>query len=555
VNNGAGELRDAIFHKAIFSDPDGVAQGVVGAILDITDLKRATERLLLQESALAAAANGIVITDEKGVIVWANPSFSTLTGYPTEEVIGKMPSMLKSGRQTEAFYQELWSNILKGNVWRGELANKRKDGSIYDEEMTITPVKDPTGKVTHFVAIKQDVTQRKQLEAQYLRAQRMEGIGMLAGGIAHDLNNVLAPIIMAIQILREIHPDDETAEILAGLQGSAQRGADIVRQVLTFARGIKGERLLLTPKHLIKDMVRVAKEAFPRNIGVHSSVSADLWDVMGDPTQLHQVLLNLCVNARDAMPDGGTLTISAYNKTAPATIGLMGVNIPEGDYTVISVKDSGQGISPEIQERIFEPFFTTKDQGKGTGLGLSTVMGIVKSHHGYIQLLSAPGKGAEFQIYLPAIKVGAHEAIVAEENSLPEGHGELVLLVDDEEMIRLVGRDILTRHGYRVIVAGDGTEAMAVMAQQLGKVHLVITDIMMPYMDGVALVRSLRKMAPEVKILACSGLASGASMTDKVDELKRLGVSPVLHKPFTARKLLVNVRRVLNNEPLESDVI
>lgn len=555
MKHASGEERDVIFHKASFLNADGQVGGIIGAFIDVTEMKRAHERLLLQESALNAAANGIVITDNKGHILWANPAFTALSGYLPEEVIGQTPSILKSGRQTPEFYHELWQTVLKGNVWRGELTNKRKDGSIYDEEMTITPVRDAAGVVTNFIAIKQDVTQRKQLEAQYLRAQRMEGIGMLAGGIAHDLNNVLAPIIMSIQILKEIHPDDETAEILVGLQESAQRGADIVRQVLTFARGIKGDRLLLAPKHLIKDMVRVAKEAFPRNIGVHSDVSGDLWNVMGDPTQLHQVLLNLSVNARDAMPDGGTMTIRAYNTTLAEDTALMGVKMAVGDYTVISVKDSGMGISPELQERIFEPFFTTKDQGKGTGLGLSTVMGIVKSHHGYIKLVSAPGKGADFQIYLPAVKTGEHELVPDEETSLPEGHGELVLLVDDEEMIRMVGRDILTRHGYRVLLAGDGTEAMATIAQQLGKVHLVITDIMMPYMDGVALVRGLRKMAPEIKILACSGLASGASMTNKVDELKRLGVHPILHKPFTARKLLVNVSHILRNEPIETDGI
>jgi two-component system cell cycle sensor histidine kinase/response regulator CckA len=555
IKQPSGVVRDVIFHKASFLDANGQIGGIIGAFIDITEAKRAHERLLLQESALRAAANSIVITDRKGAIVWANPAFTALTGYTPEEVIGQTPRVLKSGRQTDQFYHELWQTILKGNVWRGELTNKRKDGSIYDEDMTITPVRDAAGNVTHFVAIKQDVTQRKQLEAQYLRAQRMEGIGMLAGGIAHDLNNVLAPIIMSIQILKELHPDDDTAEILVGLQDSAQRGADIVRQVLTFARGIKGERLLLTPKHLVKDMVRVAKEAFPRNITISSDVADDLWNVMGDPTQLHQVLLNLCVNARDAMPDGGMLTVNAYNTSLTDGTGVLGTKMAAGDYTVLSVKDSGMGIPYDIQERIFEPFFTTKDQGKGTGLGLSTVMGIVKSHHGYIRLLSEPGKGAEFQIYLPAIKTGERDLKTEPQNTLPEGHGELVMLVDDEEMIRMVGKDILSRHGYRVILASDGTEAMALMAQQIGKVHLVITDIMMPYMDGVALVRGLRKMAPEVKILACSGLASGASMTNKVDELKRLGVHPILHKPFTARKLLVNVNHVLHDEPIETEGI
>lgn len=553
ARNFKGDRRDVIYHKASFLNAEGKIGGIIGGCVDVTEDKKVHERLLLQESALKTAANAIVITDRKGTIQWVNPAFASLTGYSAEEAIGQNPRLLKSGRQTDEFYKNMWALILKGNVWRGELSNKRKDGSIYDEEMTITPVRDVAGHITHFIAIKLDVTQRKQMEAQYLRAQRMEGIGMLAGGIAHDLNNVLAPIIMSIQILKEMHPDDDTAEILGGLQDSAQRGADIVRQVLTFARGVKGERLLLTPKHLIKDMVRVAKEAFPRDIHVDSELDPNLWNVMGDPTQMHQVLLNLCVNARDAMPDGGTLIIKAYNVHVEDDAGVMGVKIPEGDYTVLSVKDTGMGIPLDVQERIFEPFFTTKDQGKGTGLGLSTVMGIVKSHHGYIKLLSEPGKGAEFQIYFPAVKTGEQTKKLDADDELPEGHGELVLLVDDEEMIRMVGRDILTRHGYRVLLASDGTEAMALVAQQIGKVHLVITDIMMPYMDGVALVRGLRKLVPEVKIMACSGLASGVTMTNKVDELKRLGVFPVLHKPFTARKLLVNVKHALRDEPLETE--
>ncbi|MCD6051026.1 MAG: hypothetical protein K0Q55_2429 [Verrucomicrobia bacterium] len=553
VRNTAGEMRDAIFHKAILTDQNGTPQGIIGAILDVTELKKVQEHLLLQKSALNAAANGIVITDATGKILWANPAFTTLTGYAVAEVTGLTPHVLKSGRQGAEFYQQLWQTISSGQVWRGELVNRRKDGTLYDEEMTITPLHDATGKITHFIAIKQDVSQRKLMEAQYLRAQRMEGIGMLAGGIAHDLNNVLAPILMSIELLKDIHPDAETSDILRSLQDSAQRGADIVRQVLTFARGIKGERLLLAPKHLIKDMGRVAQEAFPRNIRVTTNVPGDLWNVSGDPTQLHQVLLNLCINARDAMPDGGTLRIDARNETVTGMPSELGIQMADGDYVILVVKDTGMGIPPELHERIFEPFFTTKELGKGTGLGLSTVMGIVKSHHGYLRIISEPGKGAEFRVYLPALKQEVIPVVADEHATVPAGHGELILVVDDEPSILEVAKDILVRRGYRVLTASDGTEALALVAQNQSKVHLVITDIMMPFMDGVALVRSLRRMDPQVKIIACSGLASGASMSSKVDELRRLGVSPIMHKPFTAQKLLVNVNHVFHNEPLEPD--
>jgi two-component system, cell cycle sensor histidine kinase and response regulator CckA len=233
----------------------------------------------------------------------------------------------------------------------------------------------------------------------------------------------------------------------------------------------------------------------------------------------------------------------------------LGIKIADGDYVVLAVKDSGMGIPAEIHEKIFEPFFTTKEQGKGTGLGLSTVTGIVKSHHGYLRVISELGKGAEFLVYLPAVKGSEMAASGVEKSVLPEGRGELVLVVDDEPAIIDVARDILVRHGYRVLTAGDGTEALSVVAQNQGKVNLVVTDIMMPFMDGVALVRSLRRLAPEIKVLACSGLASGASMSNKVEELRRLGVSPIMHKPFTAQRLLVNVRRALDNLPLEPEEI
>lgn len=553
VRTKNGELRGVIFHKAIFRHSDGSAQGIVGAIQDITELRQITQRLQLQESALNAAANGIVITDPEGHIVWANPAFSILTGFALEEAVGLNSNLLKSGRQDTDFYGKMWQTIKVGNVWHGELVNKRKDGTFYDEEMTITPVKDGDGKVINFIAIKQDITERKQLEQQYLRAQRMEGIGLLAGGIAHDLNNVLAPILMSVQLLQEMHPDEETQDILTTLQTTTQRGADIVRQVLTFARGIKGDRILLEPKHLIKDILRVAKEAFPRNIQIESKVAPDLWNIVGDPTQLHQVLLNLTINARDAMPDGGTLKINAYNGEGHQEISALDFVIAPGEYAIISVKDTGTGIPLDKQDKIFEPFFTTKEIGKGTGLGLSTVMGIIKSHRGYVQVKSTPGIGTEFLIYLPAVKRQITEQLATAEVSLPLGKGETILFVDDETSIREIARDILVRKNYQVLLAGDGTEALSVVVQQPDRIKLVITDIMMPFMDGVALARALRKMHPGMKIITCSGLTSGASMASKIEELRQMGIPNILHKPFTAQVLLNYVDCMLNDRPLDPE--
>jgi len=397
VRNAAGEIRAVIFHRAVFHGGDRALGGLIGTFLDVTDSDLAMQRLRLQETALRAAANGIIITDREGVIQWANPACERLTGYCPGALVGSPMRILKSGVQDSAFFRNLWDTILSGNVWQGEIVNRRKDGTLYHEETTITPVQDESGAVSHFISIKQDITSRKQVELQYLRAQRMEGIGLLASGIAHDLNNVLAPVLLSIELLQAMHQDADTQEILHTVEQSARRGADIVRQVLTFARGVKGERIPLQSKHLVKDIVRVAKETFPKSIEVHMRMDTEVANVEGDPTQIHQVLLNLAVNARDAMPDGGRVTLSAHSLNVREAIPAINGTIPPGEYVVLGVKDTGIGIASEDHPRIFEPFFTTKTANKGTGLGLPTALGIVRSHNGFFRVVSEPGKGAEFR--------------------------------------------------------------------------------------------------------------------------------------------------------------
>ena len=548
VRNAAGEIRTVIFHRAVFHGSDRSLGGLIGTFLDVTDSDLALQRLRLQETALRAAANGIIITDRMGIILWANPACERLTGYAPEELVGASVRILKSGAQDSAFYRNLWETVLGGNVWQGEIINRRKDGTHYHEETTITPVRDESGRVSHFISIKQDITSRKQVELQYLRAQRMEGIGLLASGIAHDLNNVLAPVLLSIELLQAMHQDADTQEILHTVEQSARRGADIVRQVLTFARGVKGERIPLQSKHLVKDIVRVAKETFPKNIEVHVRMDTEVANVEGDPTQIHQVLLNLAVNARDAIPDGGRITLSAHNVQVREALPAINGTIPSGEYVVLGVKDTGIGIAAENHPRIFEPFFTTKSANKGTGLGLPTALGIVKSHNGFFRVVSEPGKGAEFLVYLPTChrdeSSPAPPATVA-----PRGNGETVLVVDDEPGIRSITSEILSRHGYRVLIAADGTDAMALVAQHRSKVEVVVTDVMMPHMDGVALVRSLRKLAPNTRVIAFSGLSKDPTLAPKIEELRRLGLPPVLSKPLAAPELLMAVHEVLNSSP------
>ncbi len=516
---------------------DGRRLGAVAVMHDITEQLKSQAQMQLQSAALNAAANVIVITNASGDIVWANEAFTRHTGYSVEEALGHNPRMLKSGVQGKEFYDHLWATVTAGEVWHGELRNRRKDGTLFDEEMTITPVRSTTGKITHFIAIKQDVTERRNLEKQYLRAQRMEGVGLLAGGIAHDLNNVLAPILMSAELLRYHDLPAEALNIIETMETSAKRGADIVKQVLTFARGIEGEKGLVQLRHLIKDMVRMANETFPRNINIKTWVAGDLHSIKGDATQLHQVLLNLGVNARDAMPGGGELIFSASNAHLTATELRAHANLKPGDYVRLEVSDTGTGIPPEVIERIFDPFFTTKEQGKGTGLGLATVLGIDRGHGGAIEVESTPGQGSKFIVLLPALPQGSPGDTHKEKASLPQGRNELILLVDDEKGILMIGETLLKRSGYRVLTAANGVDALTVFLQNQAEIKLVITDIMMPTMDGVALVTQLRRLKPDIKCIAASGLM-GAQDNLRVEELKTNGVRHFLMKPFTLEALL-----------------
>ncbi len=525
--------------------PEGHQIGAMAVMMDITEKYAAEAQLLLQSAALNAAANAIVITDVRGQIVWVNEAFTRHTGYTREEAEGQNPRLLKSGLQGAEFYSHLWSTVTNGEVWQGELKNRRKDGSLYDEEMTITPVRSATGKVTHFIAIKQDITQRKELEKQYLRAQRMEGVGLLAGGIAHDLNNVLAPIMMSVELLRTSELPADLLPIVETVESSAKRGADIVKQVLTFARGIEGDKGPLQLRHLIKDMLRMATETFPRNLHIKSRLAADLWPIKGDATQLHQILLNLSVNARDAMPQGGELIYAACNVHLDAAAAATYPSLKAGDYVKLDVSDTGTGIPPEVLDRIFEPFFTTKEQGKGTGLGLSTVIGIVRGHGGSITVKSVVGEGSTFSILLPALPAAKAEQDNGGGAQLPKGRDELILLVDDEPGIISIAESVLQRHGYRILRATNGVEALALFLQHQQEIAIVVTDIMMPVMDGVALVTQLKRQQPDIKCIAASGLMD-AKDNPHTDALKALGVRHFLAKPFSVELLLGTLDELLH---------
>jgi CheY-like chemotaxis protein len=371
----------------------------------------------------------------------------------------------------------------------------------------------------------------------------MESIGTLAGGIAHDLNNVLSPIVMAIDMLQLKTTDESSKKWLDVLRANAERGGNMVRQVLSFARGVEGERVALQPRHLIKEIVKILRETLPKSIEINFNVPSDLWMISADATQVHQVLMNLCVNARDAMPEGGSISIKAENVSVDANYARMHIEAKAGRFVVISVGDTGPGMTQETQSRIFEPFFTTKEMTKGTGLGLSTALTIVKSHGGFINVYSELHKGSQFAVYLLALDTpGAVDSATARTN-LPLGHGELILVVDDEESIREITRGTLETFGYSVLTASDGTEALALYADKKNEIAVVLTDMVMPFMDGPATIRALQRMNPKVRIIAASGLGTGQRAGEGALE----GVSLFLNKPYTAEKLLKTLAQVLRD--------
>jgi PAS domain S-box-containing protein len=511
---------------------------------DISERVQAEQRLRQQAALLDQAQDAILVSDLSNHILFWNKGAERIYGWTSEEVIGKeISSLLYRGHSPQ--FERATRTVIEKGEWVGELSQFTKTGKEIAAECHWTLVRDEAGQPTSILLINTDITERKKLEAQFLRAQRMESIGTLAGGIAHDLNNVLSPILMAVQMLQLKFTDQESQRWLQLLRTNGERGAAMVKQLLSFARGIEGERIALQPQHLIREIVKILRNTFPKTIEIQLRVPDDLGAIAGDATQLHQVLMNLCVNARDAMPHGGQLLIEADNVYLDENYARMNLDAKPGHYVMISVSDTGEGIAPEILPKIFDPFFTTKEQGKGTGLGLSTVMGIVKGHGGFVNVYSEVNKGTQFKVFLPAIVSAPSTAAAGEKPVLPVGHGELILIVDDEEAIREITKGSLEAFGYRVLTASDGTEAVALYVQYRDEIKVVVTDMVMPYMDGPATIRALQRINPQVKIIATSGLAGNG----KIAEAASAGVKTFLNKPYTADKLLNALAEILTPCP------
>jgi PAS domain S-box-containing protein len=542
-----GSITWVLLNATILRDAAGLPMRIMAVIQDINGRIEAVRQLRESEARFRQVVETITevfwVSDRaRGKIVYVSPGYELVWGRPSEALYAS------SRVWEESIHPDDRDRVLAA-------ADTKQAAGDYDESYRIIrpdggvrwiydrafPVRNEAGVVERIVGVAEDITERRKWEDQFLRAQRLEAIGTLASGIAHDLNNILAPMLMIAPMLKQKLAEERDRELLTMLEHGAQRGANIVRQLLTFSRGIGGEHGPVQVRHLVKEISSLIKETFPREIAISHHVQKDLWTVPADANQLHQVIMNLCVNARDAMPVGGSLGLEATNRALTEADRGLSRDMKPGNYVMVRVKDTGEGIAPEILGRIFEPFFTTKEIGRGTGLGLSTVVGIVHNHGGFLCVQSELGGGSCFDVYLPA---PGDERDAGLQVALPDvalAHGEGILLVDDEQPIREVMQRLLERQGYRVWTAGNGAEAIQMFTTHREGIHVVLTDVMMAVMDGVVLCRALRNLDPALPVVIMSGLTD----QKRADELRCLGVTEFLPKPCDAHSLFGAIRRGL----------
>ena len=513
-------------------------------------LREAEEKIREQAALLDKASDAIILCDMEPRIKFWNQGAERLYGWTSDEAVGKkLPDLFFGGKAPPEIEAAIKSLNERGE-WFGELQENTKDNRTVIVQARATLIRDEQGQPKSLLIINTDITERKQLEEQFLRSQRLESLGALISGIAHDLNNALSPVMMGIDILRSNPKPEEARPIFDMVEASTRLGAEMVKQVLAFARGADTRKSVVHLDRLIKEMGKIITDVFPKNIKCQVNVSKETWPVSGMATQLHQVLMNLCVNARDAMPQGGMLKLSSQNvKLGPVDVAQHPEAAP-GEYIRVSVEDTGTGIDSEQLAKLFQPFFTTKGPGKGTGLGLSTSRNIVKSHGGFMTVESQPGRGTTFTFYLPAATAPETRQAASPAVSLPAGAGECIMVVDDEEAVLAITKSTLENFGYVVITASSGPEAVGGFADQRDKIKLVITDVAMPFMDGVATTMALRKIKPDVRIIITSGL-------DQKDEdtSRRVKGAAFLQKPFTAETLLTQDHTVLTGKNAETKTL
>lgn len=518
----------------------------VTALRDITQRKRDEEQLRLQSAMLQAAANGIIIADRSGKILWVNDAFTKLTGYSVAESIGRNPRVLKSGKHDEAFYGRMWETILAGEVWHGELVNKRKNGTLFTEEMTITPVRDMRGQVGHFIAIKQDVTARRELEDSLRQSQKMESIGRLAGGIAHDFNNILQTILGFSELLQAVTPvTDGRRGDLKEIHKAASRAAELTQQLLAFSRRQTLLPRVLDLNHMLADSEKMLRRLLGEDVQLVLQLAPKLHRTQADPGQITQIIMNLAINARDAMPNGGRLTMSTGNAEFDERDLSALPDAQPGYYVCLAVSDTGCGMSPEVQQHIFEPFYTTKSLGKGTGLGLAVIYGIVKQSNGWIHVYSQEGQGTTFKIYLRAqlVEGGKPAALRTQARvDAQSGHGERILLVEDEDGVRNLAHRVCVGAGYAVEACASLLEARQIWEREAGRFDLLFSDVVLTDGSGVELAAQILAQHPQLPVLLCSGYSDERSRWSAIAEKNH----HFLQKPYSIGTLLEAIRQSLD---------
>lgn len=542
----SGERRTYYLDCVPILDDAGNVHQTIGVGWDITERKQAEEERAMLTTAIQNAAEAVFMTDAQGRIEYANPAFSQITGYGPDDVVGMPTSRLKSGRQGEAFYKSMWESLRRGELWHGRFVNRRKDNSLYEWNASISPVRDADGNLAHFVCVTRDVTAEVALERQLRQAQKLEAIGTLAGGVAHDFNNILAAILgYAEMALHELTPGTAAHDDVQNVVQASSRATELVRQILTFSRQMEERRIHVRIESIVREALTLLRALIPSSVEIRESLDGQGGYVLADPSQLHQVVVNLCTNAYQAMVDGkGFIDVSLrpfslHSETTPACSGLQA-----GLYMVLRVQDTGSGMDKDTLEHIFDPFFTTKGMGKGTGLGLSTVHGIVRAHGGAVSVQSELGKGTVFDVYLPATE--EPKSVEQAQQQPIAGGAERILVVDDEETLADLLRRQLERFGYRVERVTDSEEALRMFRADPRGFDLLITDQNMPRLTGMQLAQEVLRAREDMPII----LATGYSERLSREEALSLGIRAYLNKPIETYRMARVVREVLDEAAL-----
>jgi len=536
-----GQDLHTYFKTTTIRDKSGRVQGSFAFIADIDEHIRTQQERNLLAIAIEQASESVFITDRNGKIQYVNPAFERLTGYARKEAINRNLRFLKSGKHDDRIFKQMWNTITRGDVWHGHIINRKKDGSFYEADASVSPVSDKSGKIINFVSIDRDITHEIELEKQLIHALKIETIGTLAGGIAHDFNNILTSVIGFAELaLNDAKKGSMQYENLQEVLTAGSRAIDLVKQILTFSRQTDQKKKPVQVKFILKEVLNLIRSSIPTTIEIKQNIQSNAV-VMGDSTHIHQVIMNLCTNAAHAMKDkGGMLTVDLSDIEVNSGLILKYPDLPPGSYINLTVTDTGHGMTPDVLDKIFDPFFTTKEKEEGTGMGLSVVHGIVRSHGGGIYAYSEPGKGSTFKIFLPAI-----QKYLKPEDSIdrPVLTGtERILLVDDEPAIVNMSKQTLESLGYDVVMRTSSIEAMEYFRNHPESVDLVITDMTMPNMTGDELAVELMKIRPDIPVILCTGFSTRINE----QKAKAKGIRKFVLKPVIKQELSETIRKVLD---------